>query len=599
MTAATTASLPETLRPWFPWLDWFTPALAASLGEILARLDPLVGRFEGRRAAGAEEPDGLGDLRRRGPYERLLTSEWLLAADVPDEFLRRAASGEHLFLAPQPRGRRPQRLVVALFDAGPRQLGAPRLVQLALWILLARRAVGAGGTFRWGVLQQPGVLHDALRPEDLLALLGARTYETGGPAGAQAWSPVLEAMDFGECWHVGPGPRRHDAATHLAWVRPALFDDTLDVEVGRPGATRRAELPLGDADQSVPLLKGRFQGMPVPKARSFRSDRLSIRIAPLFSDDGRYVVVPLLEGTAVSVFPLNALGEPARGRTRTLSWAAGSEPLAGAMRGKQLVLLLSAPGGGLLRFWQSQIGVVPRPDREHFHAPPQVGRWLDAFMMGSSVFVLDASRRLVFWAGPPVRGPMLRAKEVHAVAAIDHSRFAFVAEEQGMLKAFVSDTGARVQVTHPLGPVRSGEGVSVLIGPASRWRNGFGGCAVRGVAADFTAVWDVHEPVEGGVPPVVWRSEPTRAVVFGLTAAPGGRGSVLVALSPSRRDLLLIGPTGFRTVWSSPETIERQSVHAESGRVALLTADRALVVFSVPENAVLLRVRSGEEGRDD
>lgn len=74
---------------------------------------------------------------------------------------------------------------------------------------------------------------------------------------------------------------------------------------------------------------------------------------------------------------------------------------------------------------------------------------------------------------------------------------------------------------------------------------------------------------------------------------------MLVALSPSRRDLLLIGPTGFRTVWSSPETIERQSVHAESGRVALLTVDRALVVFSVPENAVLLRVRSGEEGRDD
>ena len=132
--------LPDALQPWRPWLGWFTPDLAAELGQLVGRLHPLLGRFRNGSLHGDPEPDGLDDLRQRGSYERLLNSEWLLAGDLPDEFLRRAASGEHLFLAPRPRASQVDRFIVALFDAGPWQLGAPRLAQMAMWILLARRA---------------------------------------------------------------------------------------------------------------------------------------------------------------------------------------------------------------------------------------------------------------------------------------------------------------------------------------------------------------------------------------------------------------------------------------------------------------------------
>ncbi len=107
--------LPESLQPWRQWLEWFDPALVPSLGALLSCISPLLGPFRGAQLGGVPEPDGLGNLHRRGSYERLLSSEWLLADEFADEFLRRASSGEHLFLAPQYRTQQASRLIVALF----------------------------------------------------------------------------------------------------------------------------------------------------------------------------------------------------------------------------------------------------------------------------------------------------------------------------------------------------------------------------------------------------------------------------------------------------------------------------------------------------
>src|SRR5437868_15500748 len=93
--------LPQPLQRWRQWLGWFEPTLADALGDLVRRLAELVGPAAAAGGRGAMEPDGLGDLRRRGSYERLLSSEWLLAEELPEEFLRRAAATEHLFLAPQ------------------------------------------------------------------------------------------------------------------------------------------------------------------------------------------------------------------------------------------------------------------------------------------------------------------------------------------------------------------------------------------------------------------------------------------------------------------------------------------------------------------
>ena len=43
------------------------------------------------------EPDGYAQLSRRGPFDRLLLTQWALLDVVPEELLRRAASNELLF----------------------------------------------------------------------------------------------------------------------------------------------------------------------------------------------------------------------------------------------------------------------------------------------------------------------------------------------------------------------------------------------------------------------------------------------------------------------------------------------------------------------
>src|ERR1700751_3916310 len=118
MTAV--VGLPRPLQPWQTWLGWFDAELAQQIGEMVRRLSDLLGTAPSVSRHGQQEPDGLGDLRSRGSYERLLATEWLLADELPEEFLRRAAASEHLFLAPRLRAARVERSVVALFDCRPR-----------------------------------------------------------------------------------------------------------------------------------------------------------------------------------------------------------------------------------------------------------------------------------------------------------------------------------------------------------------------------------------------------------------------------------------------------------------------------------------------
>src|SRR5687767_3679796 len=117
--------VPEALAPWRPWLDWFDADVVDLLGDLLLRLHPMLGAFRMRALGGVVEPEGIDDLRRRGQYERLLLSEWALADEAPEEFDRRAAGGEHLFLSPKLVAREADALTVAVFDTGPGQLGAP------------------------------------------------------------------------------------------------------------------------------------------------------------------------------------------------------------------------------------------------------------------------------------------------------------------------------------------------------------------------------------------------------------------------------------------------------------------------------------------
>lgn len=132
--------LPRSLAPWAPYLDLFPRDIGLALGPVVRRIALAVEPLAAHALSGSGDPDGFDGLSNRGSYDRLLASEWLLSEELPDEFLRRAAEGEHVFLKIGRREPVRSRLSVVLFDVGPNQLGSPRIAHLAALIVMARRA---------------------------------------------------------------------------------------------------------------------------------------------------------------------------------------------------------------------------------------------------------------------------------------------------------------------------------------------------------------------------------------------------------------------------------------------------------------------------
>jgi hypothetical protein len=261
------SSLPDALRPWASQLSLFPEDLALSLGAHVARLAAAIGPLRARNEVVGGELQGYDGLTRRGSPERLLISEWLLAMEAPDEFVRRAAFGEQAYLKPAFRQPQGGRRAVALLDAGPDQLGAPRIAHLALLVVLARRAEAAGVGFSWGVLQAP----PRKVPFTTVDAASIRQWLKAGsvapPSGEQlaAWREALElghAPD--DVWLVGgsrlsrlPGVDGLSRVAVEEVVAPG--DRRLTVQV-RPASrpSREVLLELPPAPQCVRLLRDPF-----------------------------------------------------------------------------------------------------------------------------------------------------------------------------------------------------------------------------------------------------------------------------------------------------------------------------------------------------
>jgi hypothetical protein len=606
--------LPDALQPWRPWLDWFAPALAPEIGQMLRRLSPLLGPLHGTRQAGPPEPDGLDDLRRRGSYDRLLSSEWLLAEDLPDEFLRRAASGEHLFLAPRPRARRAEMLIIALFDAGPLQLGAPRLAHLALWILLARRAAEAGGELRWGALQGPCALRDAATPADLRRLLKARGYGIVQPW--TAWQTFLAeaAPRVGELWHIGAtgpdGGTDGPQPSHLVTVRPAVAEDALDIAIAERHRRRTAALPLPPAAAAMRLLKGNFLDVAAPQAHSTTTQAFAITRPPVLAPGGHLVAVPLLGQPGFHVFRIPQVeGKSARSKPQQLP--KGAEPLTLAFHGKTLGALLSHPTH--LLFWQMGLQPIPLPPLEQFQASVGRANWLASAWQRTGLrnrfFVLDEARRLICW-------------ESEDKAPVQHKRpakYRVVAED--VLGFVLTTTGGVVYGKRENGPavicVEAHDGqlkrryllqdvadaAAIQFGGVSDWNGNFRGCAVASPRqADGTQAWTIFHPQPNH------RTDPFRIEQFVLPAQPHVIGLVprptlqeysMAILSPNGRSVVLFGDRNARKhIYQSPSRVLKVAADSTSGMIALLTEERQLIVFSTLDRTLRLFVHSKVSGDD-
>ncbi|SFQ15249.1 hypothetical protein SAMN05443579_12524 [Variovorax sp. PDC80] len=612
MTAAPAATeLPEALRPWHPWLAWFAPELTGELGALLQRMQPLLGRFRGQVKATAPEFDGLDDLRRRGRYERLLATEWLLADELPDEFLRRAASSEHLFLAPRPRAREAEKGIVALFDAGPLQWGAPRLGQLALWILLARRAAQTGSLLQWGTLQQPGVLRDAQDAKQLRALLLGRSFVPADAAQAAAWRLALEKLERapGECWLIGEAavdpPAAERWTSHRVRLRRAVQGDVLEVSLSDVAGVRHAQLPLPATKAAVRLLKGEFAPSPPKDLHQRHRARVSLQRPPVIGWQGRHVAVPLLDQPGAAVYFVPQQGQKKAGKIGHQHWRDQAAPLALAFGGKRLGGVLNSEAA--MYFWQvpGLAAIVEAQEEDRLSAPPGLGVWLPMAWLRhrgvQKVCLLDRAGRLVSWTAraasrpkPEEASPALVERSVLCISQWADDALVYVARRSGqlMLCRLSVDTGPATVL--PIGTAP--EDTRVFLAGGRHWRLGLGACAVRLSADDGgegRERWRIHAPNPDYRGP--YREHPHAWHAFEIGAhkaialifdAHRGRFA-MTGLSSDRSALVLHSSAGAETVYHAPERIEKIAVCPNTGLAAMLTLHRQLILFDLSLRVLL------------
>lgn len=329
-----TTRLPLPLAGWAEHLAMFTPDVAAALGPLLRQVEDVFARLDGEAATGSM--DGYDGVTRRGTPERLLLSEWLLADQLPWEFDRRAVAGELGYLRPAFRDPTPTGDAVVLLDTGPDQLGAARLVQLAILLVLHRRARSHGHHLRVGLLSDPpGDWQRGDLPAVLRGWLAARTFSRPDPT---EWLARPELRDAAQPPWLLAGDRVADLVDAAAPVGGRV----VRIRADDPGPTRavhvrwgaesvRLSLPAEPA--AVAVLRGAGWARPAaPAAQRSESAWVVAATDPKLSG---YQTVSLLcrDGDDALVHVRDPLG---RARQRRFEFA--GQVIAAEVIGRRLVV---------------------------------------------------------------------------------------------------------------------------------------------------------------------------------------------------------------------------------------------------------------------
>lgn len=524
----------------------------------------------------------------------------VLADEVPEEFVRRAAALEHTFLQlarPSPAG---ARIALTLFDAGPSQLGRPRLVHIAALIVLARRAEAAGARFAWGVVQAPGEpLFPDVTAAGVLHLLDARTPCEADPTHLDAWQTRIGGWkELDDLWIVGASRLQASArarAASLLEVCDVLEPGSRTVAVTlRRGAAAPAEitLELPPEGACARLLRDPFRVTVAPPRVVSPSSSPASNL--VFSPNGAKLFARS-RGGGVVVYPISNSPRAGAGKPKrrglpgeivaAVGWAGRSLVLATVRDGAVILTSVSrrgrfAPGG---RYISGESGPLPS---EPFR-PPDEATALYPCLLGCGGglphdvgVVLDADGKLFFMTDS--NGMRLHAWRVSAIANT-FSGVAFVGQMepgQAWRLVAVGESGASTE----------------LEGDAAQAFFGFGGHLAH---PQFGLVAIEHGARE-------WTIRDARGTR--LLIAPRGTRVVGVARSAREREeaglvileedahsLSFIGRDWNRRLPPAPARIEQVTVSPAAAHVAYSTAAGDLFVYSLDHDAFLYRLlREGE-----
>lgn len=269
--------LPAALAPWARQLDIFPDEISLALGVLARALAPFVAPLASPEEISNREPNGYDGIARAGIYERLLLSELVLADEIPEEFLRRAAMSEHLFLNLARVAPAAKRISVALFDAGSNQAGTPRVAHLAGLIVLARRAESVNAVFAWGVLQDAELkTFSEVTASNILNLLEARTATNAQAEHIEKWREKLNELEtVADVWLVGAEDLQSFAPVKgfsVLAIEDVLEPNARQLRISvksASGAARETVLELPEEAICTRLLRNPFEIYKPPEPTNF------------------------------------------------------------------------------------------------------------------------------------------------------------------------------------------------------------------------------------------------------------------------------------------------------------------------------------------
>jgi hypothetical protein len=335
--------LPRALRPYRRELEAFPLELAAALGKLMHALAPAVDACFRPHDAPEGDVDGFDGLARHGSYERLLASEWALEGVAPLEFLRRAASGEHSFLAFARREPASRQNLSLFFDTGPEQIGGARIVQLALLLLMSQRAAQRRALFGFQMVHHLGEpLLTEIGESSVRHFLLARTALRSSAKAVASWE---HAHPSANRWLIGAPALVEGFSSSFTTValRELTSPDRRAVEVtlraGR-GSLRRVVLDLPEPRLAIRLLRDPFSSAQAPKV-SLGRDQSSSNL--LLNPQGSRLFYRDQSGALVSQpVPNSARAKP--GKRRSFAPPPGSTIVGADGRGKRTLWLAAARG---------------------------------------------------------------------------------------------------------------------------------------------------------------------------------------------------------------------------------------------------------------
>ncbi|WP_375742899.1 hypothetical protein NR800_30030 [Corallococcus interemptor] len=597
-----TTALPPALRPWATQLSMFPEDLARHLGPHVARLSAAVGTLRPRGESEGGEPQGYDGLSRRGPFDRLLVSEWLWALEAPEELVRRAAFGELSFLKPafqQPRG---ARRTVVLLDVGPDQLGLPRIAHLALLVVLARRAEAVGAAFTWGALQtEPAhATHTGLGGTSLLAWLNARSTT---PASARHLSAWREALDLSrapeDVWLVGSSRLgRLEGAEGMSRVEvsepmePGAHRLTVDV---RPAARvpRSVVLELPPPEDCVRLLRNPFASH--PQASGWMPRKADRRIVGFsFSGDGRRVLLfsksGAVEAMAVPHSPRATVPKP-----RRVQVPPGQQVIAAGWRYSGGLLVLASHLGGYVMHGQVRTPEGFRKARYHAAddrkrpalapgTPPScLVSWVDP-RGREHLWLRDGNARLFSLAPPSSVGTSALGLEEEAASATAevNSRPLCVLrpETGGTSRVRISRLKVLGEGLDRMSPINARQGDAYFGYAPSGGHPDAGLLAVRDSDLDWRLFLDT------GVSVI---TVPDGYLVVGVVQPPAPSPPGLVALHPDQRTFSFFSGQASRMLAVATGPVVQAAASHGQPVLGWLTQAGEFVLWDLMEQAVLYR----------